>query len=71
MGKRPYFNMLPMQAAVHMIQNPNPIKYLEETENVMCDAEIREFLKLCFHKDANYRATARDLLNHSLFRNIK
>lgn len=59
--------MLPMQAAVHMMQNPDPIKYLEDTEKMQCDPEFKDFLKLCFHKNANLRASAKDLSTHALF----
>lgn len=61
-GKPPYFDMMPMSALFHIVQD----EYPPIPEGI--SPAMRDFLLKCFQKNAKKRPSARDLLKHEWFK---
>lgn len=62
-GKPPYFDMMPMSALFHIVQDEYPPMPDGISPN------MQDFLLKCFQKDSRKRPSARDLLKHDWFKN--
>ncbi|QDZ18040.1 serine/threonine protein kinase [Chloropicon primus] len=61
-GKPPYFDMMPMSALFHIVQDDYP----PIPEGI--SPAMQDFLTKCFQKNAKKRPSARDLLKHDWFK---
>ena len=61
-GEPPYFDMMPMSALFHIVQD----EYPPTPEGI--SPAMQDFLMKCFQKDAKKRPSARDLLKHDWFK---
>jgi serine/threonine protein kinase len=60
-GEPPYFDMMPMSALFHIVQD----EYPPIPDGI--SPAMRDFLMKCFQKDPRKRPSARDLLKHDWF----